>query len=40
MSRKITDLEKFAFEEVMRPFWPTLQDGLSATDWRRPPPTR
>lgn len=24
MSRKVTDLEKFALQEVLRPFWPTL----------------
>jgi hypothetical protein len=32
---RVTDLEKFAFEEVMRPFWPTLQEELPEGDWRR-----
>ena len=32
MNRKITDLEKFALQEVLRPFWPTLQTELKATD--------
>lgn len=31
MSRKVTDLEKFALEQVMMPFWPTLQAELPAS---------
>ena len=32
VSLKVTDLEKFALREVLRPFWPTLQDELMASD--------
>lgn len=32
MSRKVTDLEVFALREVLRPFWPTLQSELLASD--------
>jgi hypothetical protein len=32
MSRKVTDLEKFALQEVLRPFWPTLQADLLGSD--------
>jgi hypothetical protein len=29
---RVTDLERFALHEVLKPFWPTLQANLSAVD--------